>query len=301
MRRLIYFFIFGVIFFLAFKICLGGSGEEGQKLPAVKFRESPQSAIRSIEKNNPRHPAWLDRSLKRLKKHWNQKNTKALGSEFREAKYSPQPDADSAFWLVWKDWLKAGNWNAEETGGVMQAAGAYWYRLQNLPKSAAEKRFAQYYWKLVYRQIYDYNYRLVGNVVDFFKTIRREKKIPEGEFLRLIYTYIQQIPYKVPSNKTGILSPVGVLAENFGDCDTKTLFLLILLHQFRIDAVLLYSYEYKHAMAGINIPAAGAFIKHRGKKYYFLETTALHSQPGYLSPQFKDVKKWTVMDLRGKL
>jgi hypothetical protein len=75
------------------------------------------------------------------------------------------------------------------------------------------------------------------------------------------------------------------------DCDSRSLLLVILLNQMGIDAVLLVSPEYSHAVAAIDCPGTGAHYTLGNKKYLIADTTAKVGL-GLIAEDMADPAKW---------
>jgi hypothetical protein len=54
------------------------------------------------------------------------------------------------------------------------------------------------------------------------------------------------------------------------------------------------SNEYRHAMIAIDLPASGDHIIHKGKKFYFWETTNTGWLPGMLPPDTNNIAYWKI-------
>ncbi|WP_298668556.1 hypothetical protein [uncultured Methanofollis sp.] len=110
-----------------------------------------------------------------------------------------------------------------------------------------------------------------------FRYIRAADGLNDGEYLELLITFVQQIPYDpdAPSNPR---YPVEVIGNMKGDCDEKSLLLLgMLAHEGYDTALLLFPGEH-HAAAGIGIsvngnPSFRVFTSPDGGKYFYIEST----------------------------
>jgi hypothetical protein len=88
-------------------------------------------------------------------------------------------------------------------------------------------------------------------------------------------SFVQSIPYgTVFKTRTTSLTPIGVLIENRGDCDSKSSLLVSILKGMGIDSLLLDIPS--HMMVGIDIPIEdheAYFLDESGKKWVVAETT----------------------------
>jgi hypothetical protein len=75
------------------------------------------------------------------------------------------------------------------------------------------------------------------------------------------------------------------------DCDSRSLLLVLLLNQMGIDAILLVSPEYSHAVAAIDCPGSGARYAYGGKNYLIADTTAKVGL-GLIAQDMADPAKW---------
>ncbi|MEP1781593.1 hypothetical protein, partial [Reichenbachiella sp.] len=130
------------------------------------------------------------------------------------------------------------------------------------------------------------------------------------EFAHAVVKLVQDIPYQyIISNKCtsdysdypcfgnqryGITTPVEFLYTLRGDCDSRTVLLYTILSQYNYDPVILISKEYRHSMLALDIPATGEYLKIKGKKYYFWETTSTGWEPGIIPPGMDNKEYWNI-------
>ena len=110
---------------------------------------------------------------------------------------------------------------------------------------------------------------------------------------------IQHIPYERPYNVVTDKGKAANILDYFtpneiawykkGDCDTKSMFIVLVLRRLGYDSCIYYSAEYGHAMVGLNISASGTY-KEYNNKYYFVEATYPGWKIGDLPPQMSDTK-----------
>lgn len=79
-----------------------------------------------------------------------------------------------------------------------------------------------------------------------------------------------------------------------GDCDSRALLLVVLLKHMGIEAVLLISPEYSHALAAIDCPGKGARFSVDGKNYLIADTTAKVGI-GLIASDMADPDKWFIV------
>ncbi len=163
------------------------------------------------------------------------------------------------------------------------------------------------FWKKFYQEAYNKNYFRVNDVYNYFKKMSDSGKYSAYELANTVIHFIQIIPYERPMNiaekdsGTNILdyfSPNEIADYKMGDCDSKSLFMVIILRRLGFDAILFHSAKYGHVMAGININATGNYLVLDGKKYYFIESTYPDWKIGDLPPNMNDVSKWRVVPIK---
>jgi hypothetical protein len=119
----------------------------------------------------------------------------------------------------------------------------------------------------------------------FYKDILKEvrklrykggKTLTDDEYLEMIVSFVQQIPYDNTSG--GVRYPIDVIYDQKGDCDEKSILLTGLLSREGYDVGLLLFPSLKHATAGIRIhlvtnnPSFRVFSD-GNRDYVYIETT----------------------------
>ncbi|MFT4994153.1 MAG: hypothetical protein ACI965_001176 [Paraglaciecola sp.] len=88
-------------------------------------------------------------------------------------------------------------------------------------------------------------------------------KLPQGSdaraYVNLMLSWVQSIPYNVlenrlESNGAGYLPPLSVVANNQGDCDSKSALMATLVRTLLPDVKLVMMYLPNHALLGISLP-----------------------------------------------
>lgn len=152
-------------------------------------------------------------------------------------------------------------------------------------------------WHEVYIRLYNQAYPKFDKILKGFNEIFSKEKLNDRDKVYFIITFVQNIEYKRPGGKLDLLPPIPTLASKYGDCDTKALLLYVLLERIGVDCVMFWSYQYKHAMLGVAGTGRGNFKLHKGKNYYFIETTYPGWTIGDISPDMDDLNYWYVDDL----
>ena len=144
-------------------------------------------------------------------------------------------------------------------------------------------------------------------MVDWFRDVAKKNDWSAYELAEQVIKCVQVIPYERPYNiihdksqaasSLDFFTPNEVAWYNKGDCDTKSMLIIIILRQLGYDAVLFFSSHYQHAMAGLSVNATGNSLKYQNKKYYFIESTYPGWKIGDLPPDFSGSNYWTVMPI----
>lgn len=164
------------------------------------------------------------------------------------------------------------------------------------------------YWRNVYYDLASHDSEIISFLQDSLQQLATQNMLTRNEFAKLIVSFVQDIPYNyvVPgpcdrddhpcrgNEKFGILSPVEFLYTLSGDCDTRSVLLYAMLKHFGFDPLIMISNEYRHAMIAIDLPASGDHVIHKGKKFYFWETTNTGWLPGMLPPGTNNVDYWKI-------
>lgn len=79
------------------------------------------------------------------------------------------------------------------------------------------------------------------------------------EYVNLILSWVQNIPYNIlenrlQSNGAGYLPPLSVVANNQGDCDSKTALMAAVIRALLPEVKMVMLYLPNHALLGINLP-----------------------------------------------
>lgn len=164
------------------------------------------------------------------------------------------------------------------------------------------------YWRNIYYELYQHDKDLISFLQDSLQDLAVKDSLSRNGLAKLIVSFVQDIPYNyvVPgpcerndhpcsgNEKFGILSPLEFLYSLSGDCDTRSVLLYSLLKHFGYDPLIMISNEYRHAMIAIDLPSSGDYVLHKGKKFYFWETTNTGWLPGMLPPDTNNLAYWKI-------
>jgi hypothetical protein len=187
-------------------------------------------------------------------------------------------------------------------------------------KKAKHKRRGIYLddgsWGEVYLEMINNDHLYLKQIIQMYDSIGKAKKLDRIEFAEMVVGSVQSIPYVYISayscqdddvkEKTeeigcpclgyikyyGVQSPVEFMYNQMGDCDTRSVFLYLVLSYFDYDVAVLVSEHYGHAVLGIDIPARGDYLARAGTKYYVWETTAEGYAAGEMPPDMDNMNFW---------
>ncbi|NLJ05053.1 MAG: hypothetical protein GX435_04985, partial [Exilispira sp.] len=164
------------------------------------------------------------------------------------------------------------------------------------------------FWKKFYQEMFNKNFYRINSVAEFFEKEAKNRGWNSYDLAYQVIRSIQHIPYERPYNvvtdKTkganilDYFTPNEIAWYKKGDCDTKSMFIVLVLRRLGYDACIYYSAEYGHAMVGLSISASGTYKEYNNKKYYFVESTYPGWKIGDLPPQMGDTKKWMIVPIK---
>ncbi len=125
-------------------------------------------------------------------------------------------------------------------------------------------------WQRYYRMIYRDNYHRLDKLYLFLENIFRTGV---ADLPRDLLAWVQGFSYSRTGTLADLQSPLSSALTRTGDCDSRALLYTMLLHHFKIDALLLVSSRYSHSLAGVNVPGQGARIHFDDNSYLIAETT----------------------------
>lgn len=110
------------------------------------------------------------------------------------------------------------------------------------------------------------------------------EKVPENSetrmYINLLLSWIQSIPYnaledRLTSNGAGFFPPALVVANNIGDCDSKSVLMASLIRSLLPDTKMVMIYLPNHALLGISLPFRNAerTLDIDGTHYLLMEPT----------------------------
>lgn len=154
-------------------------------------------------------------------------------------------------------------------------------------------------WKRFYRAIWKDSYERLEDVA--FAVERALASTGRGDPRALaegVLAWIQSFKYERDLLGTDFIDLPSAAIEGRGDCDSRALLMAVVLQHANLDAILMVSREYSHAMAGVDVAGTGARFKTGGREYMVAETTAVVPL-GRIGSDVADPAKWLGVDFPG--
>jgi hypothetical protein len=114
---------------------------------------------------------------------------------------------------------------------------------------------------------------------------------PEIRLASRALSYIQDFKYERNLMGSDFVNLVSALTEGRGDCDSRALLWALILVQANINAGIMVSRDYSHAMGIAEIEGQGARFPFGGKQYLVAETTT-KVEPGLIAQNMSEIGKW---------
>lgn len=176
------------------------------------------------------------------------------------------------------------------------------------------------YWGRIYLQLIRESRPKMERIFKTYQKIAQKYQLNYRQFAEMVVTSVQEIPYVLvhpescykakqlggfmktyheqnmgeclPNIRFGLTAPTEFFYNFKGDCDTRTVFLYTVLVHFGYDVAIFVGDT--HSMLGIHLPnLRGDYLTHKGKKYYFWETTSKGFVPGVLPHDFR-AERWSI-------
>ena len=90
------------------------------------------------------------------------------------------------------------------------------------------------------------------------------------ELLGVLLGWTQGFTYERNFSGSDFTNLPKAFATETGDCDSRSLLLVLMLNQLGVDAILMVSPDYSHAIAAVDCPGEGARYELGGKSYNFV-------------------------------
>lgn len=176
-------------------------------------------------------------------------------------------------------------WSDDEASQVHDTANREY---QVLEAYAGDDKLWRAAWARFYRMIYRESARRLDHLAAALDPL-----LPDDptDAARDLLKWAQDWTYESDQNGIGFTDPLTASMEARGDCDSRAMVLAILLERRGIDAILMVSRDYAHALVGIDVPGGGQRFAFDGKNWLVGETTA-HVGLGMIAASQADWSKW---------
>ena len=130
-------------------------------------------------------------------------------------------------------------------------------------------------WRRFFRILYRDSLAGIEPVIAFLHERYPSRPTPaeSREIAEELLVWLQGFAYRRSGTLSDFLDPVQALVASAGDCDSLGLLYVMLLHSFGIDAILLVSEQYSHALGAVDLPGEGARFTVGEKRYMVAELT----------------------------
>ncbi len=143
-------------------------------------------------------------------------------------------------------------------------------------------------WKRYYRMIWKDSWERMEKAAFVAAAV-----LPDNAYEKaaVLLEWTQSFRYERNLEQSDFASLPAAFIENRGDCDSRALLTALLLNQMGIDAVVMISPEFSHALVGVDCEGEGARFESGGKKYLVGDTTA-KVKMGLIAREMADPTKW---------
>jgi len=160
-------------------------------------------------------------------------------------------------------------------------------------------------WKRYYRMIYrDSDARLQRCIKDIYKALyplaqEANPENPDLALAQMLLTWTQNFDYQRADNgnQSDFTSlPASLMGEG-SDCDSRAMLMTVLLKNYGIDSLLLFSPEYSHAMVAANLNGLGQeYTNPETNVNYLMGETTAKVTWGTIAQDHADRSKWFSVD-----
>lgn len=155
--------------------------------------------------------------------------------------------------------------------------------------------FAESAWKRYYRLVYRDLFVRSRPIYSALRTYLSPQEHSPREIAVALLKWVQGFEYERLETLSDCLTPLRAAVESRGDCDARGLLYTILLHHYRIDAILMVSSEYKHGMVGVEVEGEGARFPYLGERFLVAETTD-EVEIGLIDESMSNTNAWIGID-----
>jgi hypothetical protein len=141
-------------------------------------------------------------------------------------------------------------------------------------KRYANSPFWEEAWIRYYRAVYKDSYERLGNAAFIIERKFNAPNTDSRDFAGLVLDWIQCFEYERNFEGSDFVNLVSAVLDGRGDCDSRAMLWALILNYSNIQAAMMVSPEYGHAMGLADLGGAGARFELEGKLLLVAETTA---------------------------
>jgi hypothetical protein len=147
-------------------------------------------------------------------------------------------------------------------------------------------------WKRYYRMIYR---DCRSDLEELALTLQGLcRGMDERETAETLLTWLQDFEYGSTSRFSDLLSPIETVLGGRGDCDALALVYALLLNRMGIDAAIMVSRDFGHALGAVSVSGDGAGFSLGGKRFVVAEMTR-DVALGQIAADQADMSRWVVV------
>lgn len=150
-------------------------------------------------------------------------------------------------------------------------------------------RFYRTIWRDSYERLSDLSFTVERELAGSGKA-DTPRALAEG-----VLQWVQNFKYERDLMGSDFVNLISAATERRGDCDSRAMLTAVILQRANIDALLMVSREYGHAMAGVKTEGEGAKFAYGGVQWIVAETTA-KVRLGMIGQNVSDPAKWIGID-----
>ena len=152
-------------------------------------------------------------------------------------------------------------------------------------------------WRRYFRMIYRDNFVRLRPLAEEIGALFSAARVPRVDYPHELLAWMQTFDFETPGGIANLKAPLSILKTGTGDCDSLALAYTIILHHLGIDAIVMLSDSYSHALAAVDVPSPGARFVYDDRHWLVAEFTA-DVPLGQIASHMADPNKWIGVQLR---
>jgi hypothetical protein len=156
----------------------------------------------------------------------------------------------------------------------------------------AWKRFYRVAWRDSYSRLDEIAFRAARAAEESWNESNPAAgKMPPEYLAAKTLEWVQGFVYKRSDDGTDFINPFQAAVTGTGDCDSRALLHAIVLQHAGVDAALMVSSKFSHALTACDVPGKGARFPFDGKKWLVAETTD-RVGIGLIDDKMSEISEW---------